>query len=77
MHLRKTRVPWDLEKSWIGHANRDVTDKHAIQLQEDMDWRKEVAERTGLGFALSAGMEAPVGQLGQPEMVRNEEAKAA
>jgi len=27
MHLRKNRVPWDLEKFWIGHANKDVTDK--------------------------------------------------
>jgi len=77
MHLRKNRVPWDLEKFWIGHANKDVTDKYATQLQEDVDWRKDVADRTGLGFALSVSMETSVGQLGQPEMVGNEEAKAA
>ena len=71
------RVPWDLEKFWIGHANKDVTDKYATQLQEDVDWRKDVADRTGLGFALSVSMETSVGQLGQPEMVGNEEAKAA
>jgi len=52
MHMRKSRVPWDLEKFWIGHANKDVTDKYAAQLKED-------------------------GQLGQPEAVRSEEAKAA
>ena len=77
MHLRKNRVPWDLEKFWIGHANKDVTDKYAAQLKEDVEWRKDVAEKTGLGFALSAGIEISIGQLGQPEVVRSEEAKAA
>jgi hypothetical protein len=57
MHLRKNRVPWDLEKFWIGHANKDVTDKYAAQLKEDVEWRKDVAEKTGLGFALSASIE--------------------
>jgi len=50
MHLRKNRVPWDLEKFWIGHANKDVTDKYAAQLKEDVEWRKDVAEKTGLGL---------------------------
>jgi len=77
MHLRKNRVPWDLEKFWIGHANKDVTDKYAAQLKEDVEWRKDVAEKTGLGFALSASIEISIGQLGQPEAVRSEEAKAA
>lgn len=77
MHLRKNRVPWDLEKFWIGHANKDVTDKYASQLKEDVEWRKDVAEKTGLGFALPAGTESSIGQLGQPEVVRSEEAKAA
>jgi len=66
-----------LKKFWIGHANRDAPDKYATQLQEDVDWRKNVADTTGLGFALSVSMEISVGQLGQPEMVGNEEAKAA
>ena len=76
MHLRKNRVPWDLEKFWIGHANKDVTDKYAAQLKEDVQWRKDVAEKTGLGFAL-ASIEISIGQLGQPDVVRSEEAKAA
>ena len=45
----KNRVPWDLQKLWLGHANRDVTDRYAEQLKEDVEWRKEVAENTGLG----------------------------
>jgi hypothetical protein len=58
-------VPWDLEKFWLGHANRDETDKYAEQLKEDIDWRKDVAEKTGLGFALPM-LELLIGQLGQP-----------
>jgi hypothetical protein len=77
MHLRKNRVPWDLEKFWIGHANKDVTDKYAAQLKEDVEWRKDVAAKTGLGFALPVSVETSIGQLGQPEIVRSEEAKAA
>jgi hypothetical protein len=45
MHLRMNRVPWDLEKFWIGHANKDVTDKYAAQLKEDVEWRKDVAKK--------------------------------
>jgi integrase len=77
MHLRKSRVPWDLEKFWIGHANKDVTDKYAAQLKEDVEWRKDVAEKTGLGFALPVSRETSVGQLRQPEVAGSEEAKAA
>jgi integrase len=75
-HLRKNRVPWDLEKFWLGHANRDVTDKYAEQLKEDVEWRKDVAEKTGLGFTLPT-MEASVGQLGQPTQEKTEVVKAA
>jgi hypothetical protein len=77
MHLRKSRVPWDLEKFWIGFANKDVADKYAAQLKDDVEWRKDVAEKTGLGFALPASVETSNGQLGQPEMIGSEEAKAA
>jgi integrase len=50
--LRKNRVPWDLEKFWIGHANKDVTDKYAEQLKDDVEYRREWAERVGLGFVV-------------------------
>jgi hypothetical protein len=36
-----------------------------------------VAEKTGLGFALSASIEISVGLLGQPKVVSSEKAKAA
>ena len=65
-HLRKNRVPWDLQKLWLGHANRDVTDRYAEQLKEDVEWRKEVAENAGLGFKLPT-VESSVGLLGLPK----------
>ncbi len=45
-------MPWDLVKFWIGHANKDVTDKYAEQLQEDVEYRQGWAEKIGLGFTL-------------------------
>jgi integrase len=62
-HLRKNRVPWDLQKLWLGHANRDVTDRYAEQLKEDVEWRKQEVEKVGLGFELPT-TESLVGLLG-------------
>ena len=67
----------DLEKFWIGFANKDVSDRYAAQLKEDVEWRKDVSEKTGLGFALSVSSGTSCGQLGQPKIVSREEAKAA
>jgi integrase len=50
--LRKNLVPWDLEKFWMGHANKDVTDKYSEQLKEDVEYRREWAEKVGLGFVV-------------------------
>jgi len=44
-HLRKNRVPWDLQKLWLGHANKDVTDRYAEQLKEDVEWRKHQSSK--------------------------------
>ena len=63
--LRKNRVLWQLEKFWLGHAARDISDRYAEGLSNDLQWRKEVAQKTGLGFALS------VGQLGQLSVEEN------
>ena len=59
-HLRKQRVPWDLEKLWMGHAAKDVSDKYAAGLAEDVAWRKDVAEKTGWGFVIPALVGQPV-----------------
>jgi integrase len=74
-HLRKSRVPWDLEKFWLGHANKSIGDRYAEQLKEDVEWRKRVAEETGLGFKLPT--ESSVGLLGLPNDKKLVETKAA
>ena len=48
--LRKARVPEDLIKLWLGHA-QDLTDRYAAQLRNDVEYRQEWAERVGLGFS--------------------------
>jgi Site-specific recombinase XerD len=75
-HLRKNRVPWDLQKLWLGHANKDVTDRYAEQLKEDVQWRKEVAESAGLGFKLPS-VESSVGLLGLPKQQKSQLQKVA
>jgi integrase len=47
--LRKNRVPEDLIRFWLGHANRTVTDGYS-RLKEDVQFRREWAERVGVGF---------------------------
>jgi hypothetical protein len=50
-HLRKKGVPEDLIYFWLGHAGKTVTD-HYSKLKDDLEFRKEVAVRVGLGFEL-------------------------
>jgi len=75
-HLRKNRVPWDLQKLWLGHANKDVTDRYAEQLKEDVEWRKQEAEKAGLGFRLPT-IESVIGLLGLPNQQKSELKKVA
>jgi site-specific recombinase XerD len=53
--LRKQGVPEDLIKFWLGHAEKSVTDGYS-RLREDVEFRGEVAEKIGTGFALPAPM---------------------
>jgi hypothetical protein len=50
-HLWKNGVPDDLIPFWLGHAGKSVTD-HYSKLKDDLEFRKEVAVRVGLGFEL-------------------------
>lgn len=50
-HLRKNRLPEDLLRFWIGHANTSVTDQYS-KMNEDIAFRLECAEEAGLGFEL-------------------------
>jgi integrase len=50
--LRRARVPEDLTRLWLGHANQSITDLYAEGLQRDAAWRREWCEKAGLGFSL-------------------------
>jgi integrase len=49
--LRKNLVPEDLVTFWHGHAGKTVTDSYS-KLKDDAGFRKQVAEKVGLGFEL-------------------------
>ncbi|MGA8366166.1 MAG: site-specific integrase [Candidatus Acidiferrales bacterium] len=51
--LRKNRTPEDLIRFWLGHADETVTDGYS-KLREDVQYRREVADKIGLGFEISA-----------------------
>jgi integrase len=63
-HLRKNRVPLDLQKLWLGHANKDVTDRYAEQLKEGVEWRKEEAEKAGFWDSRCQPWKPYLGYLG-------------
>jgi integrase len=52
-HLRKSRVPEDLLRFWIGHADKSITDSYS-RVKEDVAFRQLCAANVGLGFDLSA-----------------------
>ena len=49
--LRKQHAPEDLIRFWLGHDNRSITDTYC-KLNEDVVFRKNVAEQVGIGFEL-------------------------
>lgn len=50
--LRKVGTPGDLEKFWIGHSSKDITDLYS-RLAQDVSFRKEWAEKAGMGFQIT------------------------
>ena len=48
-------VPEDLIKFWIGHAPQTVTDVYS-KVKNDVKFRREVAEKVGLGFEIRTEM---------------------
>jgi integrase len=51
--LRKQRAPEDLIRFWLGHSDRSITDGYS-KLADDVEFRKQVAEQLGTGFAVPA-----------------------
>jgi len=50
-HLRKNRVPEDVLRFWIGHADKTVTDVYS-KVKDDVAFRLLCATNVGLGFVL-------------------------
>ena len=50
--LEKSEMRQLLIDFWFGHDNPDMSSRYAKQLTEDMEFRKEWAEKVGLGFEL-------------------------
>jgi hypothetical protein len=44
-----SRCPEHLEKFWLGHENRDIGHEYAEMLQEDVEWRQEIAAQVRIG----------------------------
>jgi hypothetical protein len=61
-------VTWSRQQS--------VTDRYAEQLKQDIDWRKEEAERAGWGFELPT-IESSVEVLGLPKQQKSKLKKVA
>jgi len=60
--LRRGRVPEDLIRFWIGHADKTMTDGYS-KVKEDRSFRKVCAENVGLGFELPAQIPAQINEV--------------
>jgi len=49
--LRNSHCPDGLLKFWMGHANRDMSDRYD-RVRDDVQFRKDVARSMGVGFEL-------------------------
>src|SRR5271163_831070 len=55
--LERSEVRQLLIDFWLGHENPDMASRYAKQLTEDMEFRRQGAEKVGLGFALPEASE--------------------
>jgi integrase len=57
--LRENTVPADIERFWLGHANRTVGDDYSM-LKKNVKFRKQIADRIGVGFELPDSISSSV-----------------
>lgn len=57
--LRENSVAADIERFWLGHANRTVGDDYSM-LKKNVKFRKQIADRIGVGFELPDSILASV-----------------
>lgn len=66
--LRKNRGPEDLIRYWLGWSSGHVSDRYS-RLQDDVKFRKNVAESVGLGFEIPVSERASVPKCTLREVV--------
>ena len=69
--LRKQKTPEDLVRLWLGHGHATVTDLY-VRIDNEKAWRKQEAERVGVGFTLPTSVVPNV-----PKPKRNSAAEIA
>ena len=57
--LSENAVPPDIERFWLGHANRTVGDDYSM-LKKNIKFRKQIADEIGVGFELPNSTSASV-----------------
>ena len=57
--LRENSVSPDIERFWLGHANRTVGDVYSM-LKKNIKFRKQIADKIGVGFELPNSILASV-----------------
>jgi integrase len=67
--LRKQSAPEDLIRLWLGHAGSTVTDRY-VNIEKDKAWRKEQAEKIGVGFTLPTSVVPNVPRLRRSTAVK-------
>jgi integrase len=72
--LRENSVPPDIERFWLGHANRTVGDDYSM-LKKNVKFRKQIADRIGAGFELPDSISSSV-VPNVPKMAVEESAQA-
>ncbi len=62
--LQKSEARQLLIDYWMGHENDDMSTRYGKQLLEDVNYRKEWAEKVGLGFDLPTSKPVLIGLRG-------------
>ena len=66
--MRKQKTPEDLIRLWLGHGGTSVTDLY-VNIEKEKAWRKEEAERVGVGFTLPTSVVPNVPKIQQDRVV--------
>jgi hypothetical protein len=66
--IRKMKTPDGLIKFWLGHQDKDMTDRHDL-VKEDVQFRQRKARSLSLGFDLPKTLMGQVSKRFSPEPI--------